>query len=42
MPRTRHILCLLLALFALAACNTVRGIGKDVKAAGEAVEDAAD
>jgi predicted small secreted protein len=42
MPRTRHILCLLLAVFALSACNTVRGIGKDVKAAGEAVEGAAD
>jgi predicted small secreted protein len=41
MPRTRHLLCLLLAVFALSACNTVRGIGQDVKKAGEAVEDAA-
>lgn len=28
--------------FALAACNTVEGVGKDVQSAGEAVEDAAD
>ena len=42
MPRTRHVLCLFLAVFALAACNTVRGIGQDVRKAGEAVEDAAD
>jgi len=26
---------------ALAACNTVKGIGKDVKAGGEAVEEVA-
>ena len=26
---------------ALAACNTVQGIGKDVKAGGEAVEEVA-
>ena len=29
------------AVLALAACNTVEGAGKDVKSAGEAVEDAA-
>lgn len=28
--------------FALAACNTVEGAGKDVQSAGRAVEDAAD
>jgi predicted small secreted protein len=27
---------------ALAACNTVEGVGEDVQSAGEAVEDAAD
>ncbi|HEY6916153.1 MAG TPA: entericidin A/B family lipoprotein [Allosphingosinicella sp.] len=27
--------------FALAACNTVEGVGKDVQSAGEAVEDSA-
>ena len=42
MPRLRPLLCLILAMFALSACNTVRGIGQDVKKAGEAVEDAAD
>jgi len=42
MPRIRHVLLLVLAVFALSACNTVRGIGQDVKKAGEAVEDAAD
>jgi entericidin B len=42
MPRLRHLLCLVVAVFALSACNTVRGIGQDVKKAGEAVEDAAD
>ena len=26
----------------LAACNTVKGVGKDVQAGGEAVEEAAD
>lgn len=29
------------AMLALAACNTVEGIGKDVKSAGQAVEKAA-
>ena len=46
MPRTRRVLlqtCLVvLAVFALGACNTIRGIGQDVKKAGEKVEDAAD
>jgi predicted small secreted protein len=30
------------AAFALAACNTVEGVGKDVKATGTAIEKAAD
>ncbi|MDR6786724.1 putative small secreted protein [Sphingomonas sp. BE138] len=29
-----------LAMLALSACNTVNGVGKDVKSAGTAVEDA--
>jgi predicted small secreted protein len=37
---TRKLL-LVAALIGLAACNTVEGIGKDVKSAGEAVEKAA-
>ena len=28
--------------FALAGCNTVEGVGKDVKATGSAIEKAAD
>ncbi|MFD0847612.1 entericidin A/B family lipoprotein [Sphingosinicella xenopeptidilytica] len=30
-----------MALLAITACNTVEGVGKDVKSAGETVEDAA-
>ncbi len=38
----KRILSLLIAsLFALAGCNTVQGVGKDVQKAGEKVEDAA-
>ncbi len=29
-------------LMGLAACNTVKGVGKDVEAAGEGVQNAAD
>jgi entericidin B len=32
---------LLLAAFVLAACNTVEGVGRDVQAGGQAVEDVA-
>jgi predicted small secreted protein len=35
------VLALLLAL-GTAACNTVEGVGEDVRAAGEAVDDAAE
>lgn len=31
-------LILLASAFALSACNTVNGIGKDLEAAGEAVQ----
>ena len=33
---------LVLGLMTLAACNTVEGVGKDVKATGAAIERAAD
>ncbi len=34
--------CLLIAVgFYAAGCNTVRGIGRDLKTAGDAIEDAA-
>ncbi|GAB4385927.1 MAG: hypothetical protein Kow0022_13570 [Phycisphaerales bacterium] len=40
----RACLAVLLAgtCFAAAACNTVEGLGKDIKAGGQAIENAAD
>ncbi|HAI58543.1 MAG TPA: hypothetical protein DCM32_01510 [Xanthomonadaceae bacterium] len=35
--KTRLLVLAALALFALTACNTISGIGKDVKKAGEVV-----
>ncbi len=32
----------LMAIMALAACNTVAGAGKDIEAGGEAITDTAD
>lgn len=40
----RHILVFLTAMAALlglAACNTMEGMGQDIKAGGEALEDSA-
>lgn len=39
----RYLIMLLVVMFAapLTACNTMEGVGKDVKSAGGAVEDAA-
>ncbi len=34
-------IALLLALFVVAGCNTVEGIGKDLKKGGEKIEKAA-
>ncbi|TVP80429.1 MAG: entericidin A/B family lipoprotein [Puniceicoccaceae bacterium] len=34
--------CLLTALFALSACNTVKGLGKDVEALGGSMQKAGD
>ena len=42
MTRTRTILMVLLAAFALTACNTMSGVGKDVKKAGSELEEAAE
>jgi entericidin B len=36
------LLALVAAGLSTAACNTVAGMGRDVEAAGDAVEDAAD
>ena len=37
----RTLSLLIASLFALAGCNTVQGVGKDVQKVGEKVEDAA-
>ena len=42
MRRTSLALAALLAVFALSACNTVRGFGQDVKKAGGELEEAAE
>lgn len=40
--KTLMTVALLGTMFGLAACNTTKGLGKDVENAGEAVQDAAD
>jgi entericidin B len=37
-----RILCIIAALCFLAGCNTIEGMGKDIKAGGEKVEKSAD
>ena len=37
----KNLLMIAAAVLALAACNTIDGIGKDIKKAGESIEDAA-
>jgi len=37
----KRMLLIICAALALAACNTMEGIGKDVKKGGEAIEKAA-
>ncbi len=41
MIRILSILAALAAAFALSGCNTVEGVGKDIKKGGEAIEKAA-
>jgi predicted small secreted protein len=41
MKRIALISVALIALVQLAACNTVRGMGEDIKKGGEAIEKAA-
>jgi len=41
MKKLSVMLILTSILFALTACNTMSGVGKDVQKAGEKVEDAA-
>jgi len=38
---SRLLLAALLAAFALSACNTIEGVGKDVEAVGEEVKEEA-
>ncbi|MFT3849629.1 MAG: entericidin A/B family lipoprotein [Propionivibrio sp.] len=35
------VLCVVLSMASLAACNTVSGVGKDIKEGGQAIEKAA-
>ena len=37
----KNLLFIAAAVFVLAGCNTIDGIGKDIKKAGESIEDAA-
>jgi predicted small secreted protein len=37
----KNLLLIAAALFVLAGCNTIDGLGKDIKKAGESIEDAA-
>lgn len=36
--RLCFLLCLLVASFMVAGCNTVQGIGKDIEKGGEAIQ----
>lgn len=42
MQRSLKLLTLCVCVLAFAACNTVKGVGKDIKKAGEKIEEAAD
>jgi len=37
----KKLIVILAAVFTLAACNTISGVGKDIEAAGSAVDKAA-
>jgi predicted small secreted protein len=39
MKQMNRMAMVLLALYVLAGCNTVNGMGKDIKAGGQAIED---
>jgi predicted small secreted protein len=36
----KNLLLIAVAAWALAACNTIDGFGKDIRKAGESIEDA--
>ena len=37
----KRVLCMLLAVTALSACNTVNGFGQDLRATGDAISNVA-
>ena len=41
MRKTHMVLLSLLAAFVLSGCNTLQGVGKDLKQGGESIERAA-
>ncbi len=41
MKKLLTVTAMLACLLAVAACNTIEGVGKDIKKGGEVVEDAA-
>lgn len=41
MKKTMLVLAAVCAAISLGACNTVQGVGKDIKKGGEAIEKAA-
>jgi entericidin B len=42
MRKAKTLIAMAFVSLALVACNTVEGAGRDVKSAGDAIEDAAD
>ncbi len=42
LARISWLLLVLIAAVSLSACNTVQGMGKDIKKAGEKIEETAD
>ncbi|MGV6801192.1 MAG: entericidin A/B family lipoprotein [bacterium] len=38
----RALLVILLFAFTLSSCETIKGVGRDIENAGEAIEDAVD
>jgi entericidin A len=42
MKRIALLIIVVFSLAVLSGCNTMQGLGKDIKEAGEAIEDAAD
>ncbi len=42
MRSAKMLFVMIAASLALTACNTVEGLGKDIKSAGDTIEDAAD